>query len=48
MRTKATAERVLAQRREAAVYLLEKGARQDHENGEGYTPLTLACRDCEC
>lgn len=41
-----TSRYTLGQRLETAVYLLEKGARINHKNREGMTPITIAIRDC--
>ncbi len=37
----------LMQRLEAAVYLIEKGAKINHVNREGLSAITTAVRDCE-
>lgn len=42
-----TSRFTLGQRLEAAVYLIEKGARVNHKNREGLCALTIAVRDRE-
>lgn len=40
-----TSKYTLGQRLETAVYLLEKGARIDHRNREGFSAMMIAIRD---
>ena len=44
-KNKMTNRYTLAQRLDAAVYVLEKGSRINHRNREGLSPITVACRD---